>query len=135
MLQTAAYKCFIEEETKRNLHDRWIIKLPKTEEAKFETWHAEEGYETDLNAFLSCLELTRTLDLIKDRMKLKKDWIKSEVKRVKKEEKTKEKEEERKVKAEIKAKIKAEKELAAKEKRKKKKEVTPNDDATFGNIN
>jgi hypothetical protein len=122
LLQTAAYKFAFSEETNQILQDRWIIKLPKTDEARFETWHVEDGYEDDLKAFLCCLELTQTMDSIKDRMKLQKDWIKSEVKRAKKEEKTKEKEEERRVKAEIREKVKAEKELLAKEKRKKKKE-------------
>lgn len=76
LFQTAAYEHAHEEEFGVDITDRWVIRLGK-DNGEFEPWHIEaDQFEEDLNGFLECLYLSRTVDSVQERMKLKKDFIK-----------------------------------------------------------
>lgn len=65
---------------KNNKIDRWVLRLDKTS-GKFEPWRlGPETFEEDLDAFLACLDLTRAIEVVEARMKVKKDFIKRAIK-------------------------------------------------------
>jgi hypothetical protein len=69
MLQTAAYQFAYQEEHGVTIEDRWVIRLGK-EDGQFEPWHLEsECYHDDFVAFITCLNLTRSIARIEDRIK------------------------------------------------------------------
>jgi hypothetical protein len=81
LFQTAAYQQAYEEETKEIIEDRWIIRLGK-DDGEFDAWHIGAGaaFQQDFQAFLNCLDLTRSVESVTLRMKSKKDFIKSVLK-------------------------------------------------------
>jgi hypothetical protein len=70
LLQTAAYQYAYSEEFKVNIAHRWVIRLGK-EDGEFEPWHinSEKDFHADFTAFLDALALTRSIALVKDRLK------------------------------------------------------------------
>jgi hypothetical protein len=78
--QTAAYQFAYEEETGDTIDDRWIIRLGKDDGA-FEAWHLEgETFGEDFMTFLSCLELTRQVRSVTNRVNQRKNDLKAEKK-------------------------------------------------------
>jgi len=94
-MQTAAYAAAQHEEWRYKskieqpqIIDRWVIRMAKDSEASklFETWHLEEpDFDRDFAGFLTCLELTRTMRDLKNRMDDVADVLKAHNKAVKKE--------------------------------------------------
>ena len=84
LLQTAAYQRAYTEETKEPVTDRFIIRLDK-QTAEFEVWHlTADDYQQDFQAFREALELTRSMDTIKERVKSMKAGVKAKRKADKK---------------------------------------------------
>lgn len=81
LLQTAAYmNAYMEEFPDQQIVDRWVIRLGK-EDAKFDPWHVYgSDYEEDLDAFLDTLHLSRSLEVVKDRMKERHNVAKAIIK-------------------------------------------------------
>lgn len=80
LFQTAAYEWAHEEEFGVDIKDRWIIRLGK-DDGEFDPWHAEEDtFEQDFGGFLIALAMCRTVGSVKDRIKHKADFIRSELK-------------------------------------------------------
>jgi len=100
-MQVAAYKSAIQEEwnyqstiEQPRIIDCWVIRMAKDGDAPrlFETWHLEEqDFDRDFAAFLTCLDLTRTMRDLKDRMAEVFDRRKLHEKQEKKEARTVEK--------------------------------------------
>lgn len=68
LLQTAAYLKAYEEETGQKVTDRWIIRLSK-DTAEFDAWHlGPETIGDDWEAFHAALVLTRTMQIVDERM-------------------------------------------------------------------
>jgi hypothetical protein len=68
LLQTAAYLKAYEEETGEVVTDRWIIRLSK-DTAEFDAWHmGPETIEDDWKAFEAALVLTRSMQIVDERM-------------------------------------------------------------------
>lgn len=68
LYQTAAYEHAYEEETKKPITDRWILRLGKID-GDFEKWHeTEETFEEDFAAFLASGDLKRRHENVKFRM-------------------------------------------------------------------
>lgn len=87
LLQTAAYVHAYMEEFNCRILDRWIVRMGKEDDA-FETWHCEEiDQDRDFEAFVCCLELTRTMNDVKMRVAEVKAKIRAEEKRIAKEKK------------------------------------------------
>lgn len=88
LFQTASYKhAKLEEHPDLNILDTWILRLGKSEEeaGKFEPWHmTPDEYEEDFQGFLACLNLTRLVDSVEERMKSQKSTIRA-VKKVQRE--------------------------------------------------
>jgi len=60
--------------------DRFILRLGKSEEeaGKFESWHSTSNtFEEDFQGFLCCLNLTRLVDSVEERMKNTKKTIRA----------------------------------------------------------
>lgn len=86
LLQTAAYQQAYQEETGEVIEDRWIIRLGK-DDGEFEAWHlVPSTFGDDFWAFECCLELTRAIKNVTNRVKLVKDKIKQEQKQKAREE-------------------------------------------------
>lgn len=80
LFQTAAYVQAIEEEDGIKIEDRWVIRLGKTDGA-FESWHlTQDTLQDDLEAFLACLNLSRKVKLVEDRISAHKANIKAAAK-------------------------------------------------------
>jgi hypothetical protein len=100
-MQVAAYKQALHEEwnyqstiEQARIIDCWVIRMAKDSEAPklFETWHLEEqDFDRDWAGFLTCLELTRTMKDLKNRMDDIADVLKDHNKALKKEARTAEK--------------------------------------------
>lgn len=72
--------------------DRWVIRLGK-EDGEFQPWHLPpETFEQDLQAFLECLALKRSVNSIEERMKEEKAKIRAVKKTLRQEAKAREKE-------------------------------------------
>ena len=68
LYQTAAYQYAYEEETGEEIKDRWLIRLGK-EDGKFEAWHVQpEWYALDIETFRLCLDLTRSVKNVTNRV-------------------------------------------------------------------
>lgn len=139
LLQTSAYAAAEMEETGEEITDRWVIRLGKTD-GEFEPWHLEQDqFEQDFTAFLECLDLYRSMELIRDGVKGRKDEIKLIVKEEKAAAKAKLIEEKRLLKEQEKELKKLEKatkaaSVAAKKKAKAKPAVACMDPNTKINI-
>ena len=60
--------------------DRFILRLGKSEEeaGKFESWHSNPStFEEDFQGYLACLNLTRLVDSVEERMKAQKGSIRA----------------------------------------------------------
>lgn len=80
LLQTAAYQEAYEEETRKEIIDRWIIRLGK-DDGECEAWYLPpETYSDDFLAFELCLELTRAIKSVSLRMKESKKQSKKQKK-------------------------------------------------------
>lgn len=80
LFQTAAYEQAHEEEFGVDIQDRWVIRLGK-DDGEFEPWHVEaEDFTKDFAGFLLALSLHRTVDDVKQRIKIRTTYIKSEIK-------------------------------------------------------
>jgi hypothetical protein len=81
LFQTASYKhAKLEEHPELNILDTWILRLGKSDEeaGKFEPWHmTPDEYEEDFQGFLACLQLTRLVDSVEERMKGQKTTIRA----------------------------------------------------------
>ena len=79
--QAASYKkAKTEEFPNLNIEDIWILRLGKSEEeaGRFEPWHQSvDSYEEDFQGFLACLNLTRLVDSVEERMKTQKGSIRT----------------------------------------------------------
>jgi hypothetical protein len=79
LFQVSGYKhAKMEEFPELNIVDIWILRLGKSEEeaGKFEPWHmTPDEYDEDFQGFLACLNLTRLVDSVHERMKGQKDTI------------------------------------------------------------
>ena len=79
--QAASYKkAKTEEFPNLNIEDIWILRLGKSEEeaGRFEPWHQSvDSYEEDFQGFLACLNLTRLVDSVEERMKTQKGSIRA----------------------------------------------------------
>ena len=67
--------------------DRFILRLGKSEEeaGKFESWHSNPStFEEDFQGYLACLNLTRLVDSVEERMKAQKGSIRA-IKKVQRE--------------------------------------------------
>lgn len=78
LLQTAAYmQAYMEEFPEERVVDRWVIRLGK-EDAKFDPWHLYgSDFDEDLEAFLDTLHLTRSIKVVRERMKDRADEAKA----------------------------------------------------------
>jgi hypothetical protein len=82
LFQAAAYEGAYEEEFRCDIIDRWIVRMGKEDDA-FETWHlGPEDFDRDFQGFLCCLELTRTMFDVKERMQAVREKIRAEEKRL-----------------------------------------------------
>lgn len=91
LFQTAAYVRAYMEEFNCRIEHRWVNRLGKEDDA-FEPWHLTEvDQDRDFEAFLTCLELTRTMYDARERMAEVKERKKAEERRVKKKRKRPEK--------------------------------------------
>ena len=79
--QAASYKkAKTEEFPNLKIEDIWILRLGKSEEeaGRFEPWHQNvDSYEEDFQGFLACLNLTRLVDSVEERMKTQKGSIRT----------------------------------------------------------
>jgi hypothetical protein len=76
-LQVAAYQKAIAEELGIEIKSRIILRLGK-EDGAFQPWFLpEETFSEDFSAFLTCLQLTRIMESIEERMKGQRNSIKS----------------------------------------------------------
>lgn len=99
LLQTAAYQQAEQEEFEIPIDDRWIIRLGK-EDGEFETWFLDSStFTADFEAFRYALYLSRSMDTLQTRMKIKYEFKRSEEKKAKKEVKEVMKAEEKAAKA------------------------------------
>ena len=81
--QTAAYLMAEVEEFEEYISLRVILRLGKTD-GKFETWLlTPDSFEADLNAFLSCLGLHRSLKEITERRKVERAELRAIIKSIK----------------------------------------------------
>jgi hypothetical protein len=73
LLQTAAYMQAYQEETGEVITDRWIIRLSK-DTAEFDAWHlGPETFADDWDAFHDALKLTRSMQIVDERMSEQKE--------------------------------------------------------------
>jgi len=87
LYQTAAYQAAYSEEFGTDIHDRWVIRLGK-DNGDFDPWHVEaDEFDQDFEGFLTALKLTRSVRNVKERMKVRMDLIKTELKHRDKQEK------------------------------------------------
>lgn len=81
LFQVASYKkAKLEEYPDLGIKDIFILRLGKSEEeaGKFEPWHVtDEEYMEDFQGFLACLNLTRLVDSVEERMKNQKGSIRA----------------------------------------------------------
>jgi hypothetical protein len=81
LFQTASYKhAKMEERPDLKIEDIFLFRLGKSEEeaGKFEVWHmTPEEYEEDFEGFLCCLNLTRLVHSVEERMKAQKATIRA----------------------------------------------------------
>jgi len=111
--QAASYKHAKQEDTGINIVDTWILRLGKNEDeaGKFEPWHlGPEDFTDDFAGFLACLNLTRLVDKVEERMSTQKNYVKSIRKEQKATAKALAKEQEKLAKAIAKAEAKKERE-------------------------
>lgn len=67
--QTAAYEQAIEEEDNIEIEDRWVLRLGKTD-GKFEPWHLPESeFDEDFQVFIDCLNLSRGVRMLEERLR------------------------------------------------------------------
>jgi hypothetical protein len=72
LYQTAAYQYAYQEETKETVEERWVIRLGK-DDGVFEGWHlGPETSDEDFLAFLGCLDLTRRVQNVTNRVSSQK---------------------------------------------------------------
>ena len=81
LFQTASYKrAKMEERPELKIEDIFLFRLGKSEEeaGKFEAWHmTPDEYEEDFQGFMACLNLTRLVDSVEERMKAQKGTIRA----------------------------------------------------------
>src|ERR1035437_304615 len=81
LFQTASYKrAKMEERPELKIEDIFLFRLGKSEEeaGKFEAWHmTPDEYEEDFQGFMACLNLTRLVDSVDERMKTQKGTIRA----------------------------------------------------------
>lgn len=83
VFQTSAYEAFYEEEFGVDVEDRWVLRLGK-DDGEFEAWYLPaEDFAEDFAGFIACLELTRLVDSIDERIKDRKAVIKAAKKEAK----------------------------------------------------
>lgn len=67
--QTAAYEHAYEEEHGVEIEDRWVLRLGKTD-GKFEPWHLPESeFDEDFQVFIDCLNLSRGVRMLEERLR------------------------------------------------------------------
>ncbi len=106
--QTASYVHAEEEEYEVKIDDRWILRLGKNEDeaGKFQPWYLDGSTQAeDFTFFLTCLNLTKLVDSVNERMQIQKKGVRAA--------KKKQKAEQKEI-AKMKAKVEKEAERAAK---------------------
>ncbi len=88
--QTASYLGAEVEEFGIAFDDRWILRLGKNEEeaGKFEPWYLDAStFAEDFSGFLACLNLTKLVDSVTERMQVQKKGVRAAKKKQKAEQK------------------------------------------------
>lgn len=79
-MQVGSYRAAYVEEMGEPVEDCWVIRLGK-ENGEFDPWHIEqEDSDENFRMFLTCLDLTRSMRKLKQRMKDKQERLKEAAK-------------------------------------------------------